>query len=156
MLDSNAVAADPALIVAKPSMPSLRPTPVRKRKRAGAKAQTTRPVSKAKQQQPTPVITPKSFEANPSTPLPRSNAVVVWQKRGPMGQMLHWLRLNGRDFVHLFTNPAPVQQPSAGVKLRTKKELLGELAVLREENAIMRQRLGLPQMPFGRQILSGI
>lgn len=163
MLDSGAAAIDTELIADMPSTPAMRPAPTRKRKAtvktATVKTNAKRTVSKAKQQKvaaitSVPIVTPKSF-----TPLPRKNAVVVWQKRGPMGHMLHWLRLNGRDFVHLFTNPPPREAapvaPTA-VKLRTKNELLRELAVLREENAIMRQRLGLPQMPLGRQVLSAI
>lgn len=158
MLDSGAVTIDTELIADMPSTPALRPAPARKRKTA-AKTGKARTVSRAKQQTAAtgvtvPIVTPKSF-----TPLPRQNAVVVWQKRGPMGQMLNWLRLNGRDFVHLFTNPMPLEAAPvspAAAKLRTKNELLRELAVLREENAIMRQRLGLPQMPLGRQVLSAI
>lgn len=158
MLDSDAMTVETELIADTPSTPAMRPAPTRKRK-AAVKTSAKRTVSKAKQQKvaaitSVPIVTPKSF-----TPLPRKNAVVVWQKRGPMGHMLHWLRLNGRDFVHLFTNPPPREAapvaPTA-VKLRTKNELLRELAVLREENAIMRQRLGLPQMPLGRQVLSAI
>jgi hypothetical protein len=44
----------------------------------------------------------------------------------------------------------------AEAKLRTRNELLREIAILREENAMMRKKLGLPAMPFGRLVADGI
>lgn len=87
----------------------------------------------------------------PAKAAPRQ-ALVVWQKRGPVEQIRHWLRLTGREIVRLYMNPAPNSPAPVEVKLRTRNDLLQELAVLRQENATMRERLGLPQMPLGRLV----
>lgn len=160
MLDNNAVPVDPALIVTTPTMPSLRPKPARKaaqkRRAVSTKSKAAPTATKARQQQPLPVVTAQPSALLPTGPLPRSNAVVVWKKDGPVDQLVRWLRLSGRGVMRLLTSPPRREPTLAGAKLRTKNELLRELAVLREENAIMRGRLGLPQMPFGRQIVDSI
>lgn len=150
MLESNAAPGDPALIVAKPSTRSVSAT---------SKSRTSGSVAKAKMQQPPPAVMAQVAQPDlpiSSMPLPRSNAVIVWQRSGSMDRFFHWLRLSGREILRMYTNPPPREAALIGVKLRTKNELLRELAVLREENAIMRKRLGLPQMPFGRQIAGSI
>jgi hypothetical protein len=94
-----------------------------------------------------PVIQPTN------TPLTRSQAPIVWRKNGAMGAIGYWLRSTGRSMLAAFgpagNKPLRTQAP-IGAKLRTKNDLLREIAILRQENAMMREKLGLPPMPFGR------
>jgi hypothetical protein len=80
-------------------------------------------------------------------PLARSEAPVLWQKYSPLAALRYWLRTAGRNVAGLM---APMKR--VGPKLRTRKELLLEIAVLRQENAVMRKQLNLPAMPFGRTV----
>ena len=88
-------------------------------------------------------------------PLPRAQAPVVWQKAGPLDNFRYWLRAWGRSMTGRLRNGRKVLPPTQapiGAKLRSKNDLLREIAVLRQENAIMRSRLGLPHAAFGRQV----
>ncbi len=88
-----------------------------------------------------------------SVPLTRAQAPVVWQKNGPISAISFWFRATGRTVMARFgaaQNKRPRTGAPIGAKLRTKNDLLREIAVLRKENAAMRDRLGLPPMPFGR------
>jgi hypothetical protein len=91
-----------------------------------------------------------------AAPLTRAQAPVVWHKNGALDVVRYWLRTVGRNMkatlVPAFSSAHKYQEP----KLRTRKELLLEIAILREENAMMRKRLGLPPMPFGRQVADHI
>ncbi len=92
-------------------------------------------------------------------PLPRAQAPVVWQKAGPLDNFRYWLRAWGRSMTGRLRNGRKVLPPTQapiGAKLRSKNDLLREIAVLRQENAIMRSRLGLPHAAFGRQVADAI
>ncbi len=99
---------------------------------------------------------PLKIEALPisAQPIPRSSAPVVWRKEGPLDAVRFWLRSAGRNALTLFARSKPARQNSEvyGAKLRTRKELLTELSVLRQENMVLRTKLGLPAMAFGRQV----
>jgi hypothetical protein len=109
----------------------------------------------------TPIIVQQSIAVEAlaapslSQPLARSAAPAVWRKEGPVDIVRFWLRSAGRTVVSLFgkgkKQAARIEEPY-GAKLRTRKALLNELAILREENAKMREKLDLPAMPFGRQV----
>jgi hypothetical protein len=89
-----------------------------------------------------------------AAPLARANAPVVWRKNGPIDAVRYWLRSAGRNMLAM-VKPQPKRGSSAlmaGPKLRSRKQLLLEIAILREENVMMRKKLGLPAMPFGRQV----
>lgn len=93
-----------------------------------------------------PIVT----EAQPMPevqPLTRSMAPVVWKKNSPLAALRYWLRSAGRNVVDVI---APAKR--IGPRLRSRRELLLEIAVLRQENATMRKKLNLPAMPFGRTV----
>jgi hypothetical protein len=83
-------------------------------------------------------------------PIARTHAPVVWRKNGPVDALRFWLRSAGRNMMAILT-PSP-QARHADPKLRTRKELLLEIAILRQENAEMRKELNRPALPFGRQV----
>ncbi len=85
-------------------------------------------------------------------------APVVWRKTGPMDALRFWLRSAGSSFKAVFgqIGRKPASEHAADPRLRTRKELLIEIAVLRQENAEMRKKLGLPEAPFGRQVADRI
>lgn len=92
---------------------------------------------------------PTVLSISAETPLPRAQAPVVWQKVGPLDNVRYWLRAWGRSLSGKLRNGRKVQPPTQapiGAKLRSKNDLLREIAVLRQENAIMRTRLGLPPL----------
>jgi hypothetical protein len=94
-----------------------------------------------------PVIMPP-VRSTSSVPLTRNQAPVVWQKNGPIGAITYWFRATGISMMaRLGSSPKrrPTHAP-IGAKLRTKNDLLREIAVLRKENAVMREKLGLPAM----------
>lgn len=100
---------------------------------------------------------PPSAIAAPSTP--RSNAMVVWRKEGPIDILRYWLRSAGLGMVKMMQPKKPPRtaiSEAAGARLRSRKALLRELAVLREENAMLREKLDLPPMPFGRQVVDRV
>jgi hypothetical protein len=89
-------------------------------------------------------------------PLPRAHAPVVWQKTGPLDAIGYWLRINSKALIARLRGVDKGQAQRKAMllpKRRSRRELLLELAVLREENALMRSKLGLPALPFGRQIV---
>jgi hypothetical protein len=100
-----------------------------------------------------PVIAPP-VHSLANVPLTRNKAPVLWQKNGAMGAIGYWLRATGRNVMARIGAKAkrPRTQAPIGSKLRTKNDLLREIAALREENAVMRDRLGLPPMPYGRMV----
>jgi hypothetical protein len=88
-------------------------------------------------------------------PLARIKAPAVWRKEGPLDVVRYWLRSASRNMMTMIgtrDRKRPPQRDPIGAKLRTRKELLRELSVLRQENAMLRNKLGLPPMPFGRQV----
>jgi hypothetical protein len=98
-----------------------------------------------------PVIMPP-VRSTSNVPLTRNQAPVVWQKNGPLGVITYWFRATGRSMMaRLGTKPKRARTDAPiGAKLRTKNDLLREIAVLRKENAALRDRLGLPMMSFDR------
>jgi hypothetical protein len=92
-----------------------------------------------------PVIAPPMEAPALVAPIVRGQAPVVWRKNGPIDAVRYWLRSMGRNVVNGFAS-APRKDA------RSRKDLLLEIAALRQENAEMRERLGLPAMPFGRQV----
>lgn len=90
---------------------------------------------------------------------PGSQAVVVWKKNRVTDNLAYWLRSTGRSMMQRLrygrTVVPPTQAP-IGQKLRTKNDLLREIATLRQENAVMRHRLGLPRAAFGRQVADAL
>lgn len=128
--------SDPTALVA---VPKQRKRPASRRPTSKAKAITA------------PTVVPVS-EAAPAQP---PQALVVWKKHGAMDSLSYWLRSTGRDLLRRVRSGRAVV-PATGApisaKLRTKNDLLREIAALRQENATLRDRLGLPQMPFGRQV----
>jgi hypothetical protein len=95
-----------------------------------------------------PVITQQAEQPSASVPLTRNQAPVLWQKNGPIGAITYWFRATGRSMMARLGSspkPRPTHAP-IGAKLRTKNDLLREIAVLRKENAVMREKLGLPPM----------
>jgi hypothetical protein len=93
-----------------------------------------------------------------TAPLERARAPVVWRKSGPLDVVRFWLRTAGSSLTAMLS---PRQRKRAAInvvdpRLRTRKELLIEVAILRQENAAMRKKLGLPSAPFGRQVADRI
>jgi hypothetical protein len=93
-----------------------------------------------------------------TAPLERARAPVVWRKSGPLDVVRFWLRTAGSSLTAMLS---PRQRKRAAInvvdpRLRTRKELLVEVAILRQENAAMRKKLGLPSAPFGRQVADRI
>lgn len=109
-----------------------------------------RPAPKAKA-----IAAPAVIPVTEAQPAPPPQALVVWKKQGALDSLSYWLRSTGRDILRRVRSGRAVV-PATGApisaKLRTKNDLLREIAALRQENATMRDRLGLPQMPFGRQV----
>ncbi len=108
-------------------------------------------VESAKVAPPSPTIIEEVHAELLLAPLPRAVAPVIWQKNGPIAALRYWLRSASRNIIGLWSGgdqPAKMRE----ARLRTRKELLLELAVLRQENAIMRQKLQLPAMPLGRVV----
>lgn len=96
--------------------------------------------------------------ADKTAPLQRAMAPVVWRKTGPIDVVRFWLRSAGTSLKAMF-GPRAGQAATGSVadpRLRTRKELLAEVAVLRQENAAMRKKLGLPVAPFGRLVADRI
>jgi hypothetical protein len=87
-------------------------------------------------------------------PLTRAQAPVLWQKNGVFGQLRYWLRSTGRSIgmkvKAVGNSQKPRTQAAIGEKLRTKNDLLREIAMLRRENSVLRERLGLPTPSLGR------
>jgi hypothetical protein len=136
------------------SEPKARKAPAKKKaaptkaKTAKAKAAPKKRTSTARRKPaPKPEAVAASAVAQEVQPLTRAMAPVVWQKTGPLAAIRFWLRSAGRNVAGLI---APAD--ASGPKLRTRKQLLLELAVLRQENAAMREKLNLPAMPFGRTV----
>ncbi len=81
-------------------------------------------------------------------PLTRAQAPVLWQKNGVFGQLRYWLRSTGRSIgmkvKTVGNSQKPRTQAAIGEKLRTKNDLLREIAMLRRENSVLRERFGLP------------
>jgi hypothetical protein len=158
--------AQPKLLpkkIAKARKPAPKKVAAKKKKvkaKATPKA-AAKPRSQKKPTVPTTPITERHVIATAeapaiAAPLSRSQAPVVWQKNGPLSILRYWLRSTSR---RMLTAIMPVPKASArhaDPKLRTRKALLLELATLREENAMMRKKLGLPDMPFGRQVADRI
>jgi hypothetical protein len=118
-------------------------------KQAEPKAKAA-PKKRASPERSKPVVA----EIQPVTdaqPLARSMAPVIWQKNSPLAALRYWLRSAGRNVAGLV---GPVKR--IGPKLRSRKELLLEIAVLRQENAAMRKKLNLPAMPFGRTVADSL
>ena len=97
---------------------------------------------------------PPALSAAPAdAPLARNQAPVLWQKNGPFTAIRFWLRSTGRGVLASLgagKQKLPKTNAPIAAKLRTKNDLLREIAVLRQENATMRERLGLPVAAFGR------
>ncbi len=109
-----------------------------------------------------PVTTSRAAEAHPiatvSDPIDRAMAPVVWRKAGSLGALAYWLRATGRRVKSVLGTSSADAKPAspAGVGLRPRNDLLRELAVLRQENAAMRAKLGLPAAPLGRLVADRI
>jgi type IV secretory pathway VirB10-like protein len=153
------------MLFAGDDIPDMPPWLVEDKKSVDVKPKAKRALAKkkvaAKQAKPKAKTAPKKraspkrsksevtkIQPVPETqPLARSRAPVLWQKNSPIAALRYWLRTAGRNVAGLMT---PVKR--VGPKLRTRKELLLEIAVLRQENAVMRKQLNLPAMPFGRTV----
>jgi hypothetical protein len=160
MLEGNEEPVTPPwLIDTKAKTPAAKTPKARKPKSPSkAKPATRKPRAKAAAKTVTPpepavtvvssVITQQAQQPSASVPLTRNQAPVVWQKNGPIGAITYWFRATGRSMMaRLGSSPKrrPTHAP-IGAKLRTKNDLLREIAVLRKENAVMREKLGLPAM----------
>jgi hypothetical protein len=110
-----------------------------------AKAQI--PAQTEPREQVAPQMSAEPLVPTEAQPLARSKAPVVWQKNSPLATLRYWLRSAGRSVLG-FVAPAKPSVP----KLRTRKQLLAEIAVLRQENSVLRKKLDLPAMPFGRTV----
>jgi hypothetical protein len=174
MLPFEADNGPPWLVEDKASEPTAKPKRKAAAKKVKPKAKTPKPATakkpKATVAKParkpkakTPLNDNQPIAAEPVlvaplsvAPLPRAHAPVVWQKTGPLDAISYWLRINSKALLaRLRGNGKAAAKRSAMAlpKRRSRQELLLELAVLREENAMMRAKLGLPSSPFGRQIV---
>jgi hypothetical protein len=93
-----------------------------------------------------------------TAPLQRAMAPVVWRKTGPIDVVRFWLRSAGTSLKAML-GPREGKAATGSVadpRLRTRKELLIEVAILRQENAAMRKKLGLHAAPFGRLVADRI
>jgi hypothetical protein len=100
----------------------------------------------------------ETVETDKTAPLQRAMAPVVWRKTGPIDVVRFWLRSAGMSMKAMLGPRAGLAATGsvADPRLRTRKELLAEVAVLRQENAAMRKKLGLPVAPFGRLVADRI
>lgn len=149
--------------------PTRQPSTARKGKPATAKKAKTIAAPKraatakrasSKNRNVAGAIAPKveAVAIDETAPLQRAMAPVVWRKTGPIDVVRFWLRSAGTSLKAIL-GPRDGKAAINGVadpRLRTRKELLIELAILRQENAAMREKLGLPAVPLGRLVADHI
>ena len=85
--------------------------------------------------------------ANVDKPLPRSSSLTI-SGQGPLHIMAYWLRTSRYKLLNIFKNNKAEKEVQ---KKRSKADILNEIAGLRAENAMLRNKLNKRPMPFGRK-----